>query len=117
MSSELSENNNYIERTKVQISGKPYTLIGDIDPAYMRNVAGYVNEKIIELKKKINEKDESKLILLAALNITDELLQLKKQIDDLSSGEDNPTFRELKDKTDNLISLLEEGIVGENFVS
>ena len=110
------KNNGEIERAKVKISGKPYTLVGDIDSDYMLSVAGYVNEKIQELRSKIKEKDESKLILLAALNITDELIQLRRQIEDLRSGEDNASFKELEEKTNNLISLLEEGLIGEKFI-
>ncbi|MDH5716514.1 MAG: cell division protein ZapA [Spirochaetia bacterium] len=107
------EKSKSISKAKVEISGKNYTLLGDVDAEYMLSVAKYVNEKYNDLKNNTKETEREKLILLAALNIADELMQLKSQVDNIKAGSEDSTLGELGEKTNNLISILEEGLIGK----
>jgi cell division protein ZapA len=64
---------------KVQIFGMDYSLKSDKDPEYIKQVAEFVDEKIQKLSTNTNVKSQTKIAVLVALNIADELFQLKKQ--------------------------------------
>jgi cell division protein ZapA len=63
---------------KVQIFGMDYSLKSDKDPEYIKQVAEFVDEKIQKLSTNTNVKSQTKIAVLVALNIADELFQLKK---------------------------------------
>lgn len=66
---------------KVQIFGMDYSLRSDKDPEYVKQVAAYVDEKIQKLSTTTNVKSQTKIAVLVALNIAEELFQLKRQHD------------------------------------
>ena len=66
---------------KVQIFGMDYSLRSDKDPEYVKQVADYVDEKIQKLSTTTNVKSQTKIAVLVALNIAEELFQLKRQHD------------------------------------
>lgn len=102
-----------LSKTKVELMGKPYTLKGDVDPEYMKNVARYVDTKIRELQDIAPQTDVNRLSLLVALNLADELFQSREEYRSLSSSiaQENP--QATKEKLESMISLLEKGMVGE----
>ena len=58
----------------VDINGKAYPLAcADGDEERLRNLAGYVGVKVEELVGKLGPVSETRLLLMAALLITDEL--------------------------------------------
>lgn len=103
-------------RTKVQIMGRHYTLKGDVDSEYMQKLAQYVNEKVNELKEMAPGLDQTRLALLVSLNMADELFQAKAHLKGYPSGIsgiDEEKLKEINDRAQRLISMLEEGLIGE----
>ena len=64
---------------KVTIFGREFAVKGDVDSGYIEEVASYLNEKIIELSKECPMTSATRLVLMASLNIADELFRLKAE--------------------------------------
>jgi cell division protein ZapA len=58
---------------QVEIFGQQYTIRGEADQAYIREVAAYVDRKMREITQKVPMAPLSKVAILASLNIADEL--------------------------------------------
>jgi cell division protein ZapA len=58
---------------KVQIFGAPYSIHGDLEPAYVQRLAAYVDEKMQAIADATHTIDTQKVAVLAALAIADEL--------------------------------------------
>ncbi len=95
------------EGTKVRVSifGQTYTIKGETPPSYIQGLADYLNEKMIDVSSNIPKGTALQIAILAALNITDEYFQMKKL-----KSENVSTVEE---KASRLISMLDEGLVGE----
>lgn len=65
--------------TKVQIFGQTYTIAGDLDEHYVRELAAYVNGKMQAISENTTTIDTQKAAVLAALSIADELYSLRKE--------------------------------------
>jgi cell division protein ZapA len=65
--------------TKVQIFGQSYTIAGDLDEAYVRQLAAYVDERMQAISNNTSTIDTQKAAVLAALSIADELHSLRKE--------------------------------------
>ena len=87
------------EKTAVQILGITLSLESDLAPLEIHSIAKYVEEKMREAKLNTDIQETSKIALLAALNIADELLKLKSEYQHFSSTVDK--------KADELISLID----------
>lgn len=86
---------------EVEIFGGTYTVKGDTDPAYVRELARYVDEKMRSLARKSPHTiGVQKIAVLAALNIADELFRLKRRGQDVD--------RMIVEKTADLFDLLKE---------
>lgn len=66
-------------RLKVTIFGKDYALKADTSHEYINETAKYLDFKMNEIAKKHGDQSDTRLAVLAGLNITDELFRLKKQ--------------------------------------
>ena len=66
---------------KVNIFGTEYPVKGDADPDYIEEVAAYVDAKMKEVARSLTVKSSTKVAVLAALNITDELFQARSSAD------------------------------------
>ncbi len=95
------------KRVRVTIFGNQYHIQGDADPEYILHLADYVNERMEEVCHNISSGNTAQIAILAALNIADEYFQLKEKKAYASS--------ELERKAENLISLLDDGIIGDVF--
>lgn len=60
---------------QVEILGQHYTIAGEGNEAYVKELARYVDAKIRELAKHTNNIPTPQLALLAAINITHELFK------------------------------------------
>jgi len=58
---------------KVQIFGQTYSIHGELDPAYVRKLAAFVDEKMQTIADATGTIDTQKVAVLAALAIADEL--------------------------------------------
>ena len=75
---ELTENKS--RQIKVDIFGKTYTLKGDSESGYVEKIADYVDQKMKALSTNSEIVDSSKIAILAALNIADELFKTKDEL-------------------------------------
>ena len=68
----MAEKNNAI---RVNIFGTDYPIKGDADPAYVEEIAQYVDAKMREVSKHLTLPSTAKVAILTAMNITDELFR------------------------------------------
>ncbi len=90
----------------VNIFGEEYPIRGDADSDYIVSVASYLDNKMREVAERNANKSPTKVAILAALNITDELFQARKA-----------TSREIKDleeKTQTIIDWLDSRLPEES---
>ena len=66
-------------KTVVTVRGKEYTLVGTESVEYMQRVAGYVDRRMNEISFS-NYLSEDRLMTLTAINIADELLKSKDEV-------------------------------------
>lgn len=92
-------------KVKVNIYGNEYIIKGDADPEYIERLAGYVNKRMVETGRTIASGNVLQIAILTALNIADEYFQLQSMKGDVSGA--------LEQKAKSLISMLEEGIIGD----
>ena len=92
---------------KVEIFGHTYIIKGDAPPEYITQLAEFLSNKMEEVSSNIPNTSPTHLAILAALNIADEYFQIKK----IKAGADG----EIEEKTNALISMLDEGLVGDIF--
>lgn len=96
-----------VTRTEVNIFGSTYSISGETDPQYVHKLANYVDSKMRELSSSLPNANVQKLAILAALNIADEFFQFKE----LNNEDDLSRLYEMK--TRKLISMLDEGLIGD----
>lgn len=87
---------------KVEIFGQEYKIKGVGNPQYIHKIAGYVDKKMREIAHSSGIMSQSRIAILAALNITDELYQVREARE--------KTERELGQQAARLGELLEEKI-------
>ena len=62
---------------QVEIFGQTYSVRADGDPAYIQELAGFVDRKMREVSEYAPTVDSAKIAILAALNISDEFHQFR----------------------------------------
>jgi cell division protein ZapA len=87
-------------RLRVNIYGEEYTIRSDGNEEYIREVSGYVDRKMREIAEKTSNKSPSRVAILAALNITDELFGAKKH--------ENKDISAFEKRAGDIISMLDE---------
>ena len=75
------ENDDNKKRTTVRIQGQTYNVVSEEHAAHVKTVAKYIDDKMDELKKRNPYLDTTKLSVLTALNIADDYLNLKRDIE------------------------------------
>lgn len=63
--------------TQVEIFGQTYSVRADGDPAYIKELAAFVDRKMREVSEHAPTVDSAKIAILAALNISDEFHQFR----------------------------------------
>lgn len=95
-----------VHRVSVSILGEQYTIRGAADPGYISEVADLVDTRMRELRATSAGKfGMTRLAILTAINLADELLQQKQ------GKSDN---QEIEKRTHRLITLLDEGLIGDS---
>ncbi len=95
-------------RVKVRILDEDYTIVGDAESSTILSIAQMVDEKCQELSSALPSASKTRIAILCALNMADELYQAKSSQENLVPV--NPLIEE---KTKKILSLLEEGIIGD----
>jgi cell division protein ZapA len=93
-----------VRSTTVEILGKEYRIRGGEDEAYVREVARYVDARLREVARSTSLQASDRVAILAAMNIADELFQLRR-----ASSEE---FSSIERRAQGLIRLLEENLTG-----
>jgi cell division protein ZapA len=65
--------------TEVEIFGSVYHVRGEKDPEYLHGLAEMVDRKMREIGQHVSTVDTSKIAILAALNLADELAQCRTE--------------------------------------
>jgi len=60
---------------RVNIFGADYSLMSDNDEKFVKEIARYIDDKMREIDKNQTVKSSSRIAVLAALNIAEELFQ------------------------------------------
>ena len=64
---------------RVEIFDESYHLRGEVDEAYMKELAGFVDEKLRAVAAGARSVEPHRVAVLAALNIADELFALRRR--------------------------------------
>lgn len=72
--------------TTVVICNRTYHIRSGNDPDYVRELARYVDRKIVELSENTPTVDTLKVAILAALNIADDCYQARRELGELRRG-------------------------------
>ncbi len=88
--------------TEVEIFGAVYHVRGDKNPEYLRELAEIVDGKMRDISQQVTTIDTAQIAIPAALNVTDELFQCRKQ----QEGD----RVEIKEKVTELAGRLEESL-------
>lgn len=70
-------------KVKVEIYGEDYVMKGAAAPEHLKLLAQYVDKKMTEISKRASHLPTSKIAVLTALNIADELSKLQEDYDNL----------------------------------
>ena len=65
--------------TEVEIFGSVYHVRGEKNPEYLHSLAEMVDRKMREIGQHVSTVDISKIAILAALNLADELVQCRTE--------------------------------------
>lgn len=95
------------QRVTVEIFGQTYTIQGDAPPEYIQKLAAFVNRKMEEVHAGSSSITPLQAAILVSMNIADEYHQLKK----IRNSEEG----QLEARTRALISMLDEGLIGDAF--
>jgi cell division protein ZapA len=87
----------------VEIFGQEYTLRGDADESYVRELARYVDKKIREVAAKTKTSDLRRLAVLSAVNIAHDYRRLADE-----QQHHQLAIRQIGRKTRDLIESIDE---------
>lgn len=79
---------------QVDIQGRNYVLRGGDDPQSVRDLAAYVDERMSEIADHTRTADTTRLAILAALNIADELFQARSGVQPAQAQAPDPSERD-----------------------
>ena len=91
-----ADGDNTDRAVKVTIYGQEYPIRGRGNEEYIRKVACYVDERMVQIEEQTSISSPARLAILAALNIADEFFALQQEKDQLLS-EFESKAREISD--------------------
>ncbi len=97
-------------KVEANIYGVDYTIAGDASEEYIRSITVYVDNRMRELSKVFPNASPLKLAVLTAINITDELFQMKETPVSQSNPELETAYKE---KAQKLISMIDKSLIGD----
>ena len=66
-------------RVDVEVLGQRYAIRSDAPPDYVKQLVSYVEKRVKEIRGDTPGQDPTKLLVLTALDITDELFRLREE--------------------------------------
>ena len=88
--------------TEIEIFGETYNIKSEAEASYTSELASYVDRKMKEVSENILTVSSVKIAVIAALNIANDLFQLREEFSTKSNIIDS--------KTENLLALIEKEI-------
>ena len=86
---------------EIEIFGQSFRVAaGETSPEYLESLAAYVDERMRDIAQSAKSMPLTRIAVLTALNIADDLLKLQSQHDHSSET--------IEEKTSRLIALLQE---------
>ena len=82
-----------MESVQIEIFGQVYAVKGKDDPAYIRELAAYIDAKMKEVQKGTGTVDPLRVAILTSLTITDELYRLRERFEELERVTGNSVNR------------------------
>ena len=82
-----------MKSVQVEIFGQSYTVKGQDDPGYIRELAAFIDAKMKEVQKGTGTVDPLRVAILTALTITDELYRLREQHGSLEQATEHAVKR------------------------
>jgi cell division protein ZapA len=99
-------------QVKIHINGRDYEIAcDDGEENHVQQLGHYVDEKVAELATRIGQVGDTRLLLMAALLITDELSEAFSKLEDADSGAQQAENDGKNDAAEN-ITLLAQRIDG-----
>lgn len=87
---------------EVHILGQKYLIKGDASPEHIQQLAEYVDARLREVYQTSAHITPLKAVILASLNIADELHRLKDEYTTMTHN-----LKSIEDKADSIIKLFE----------
>lgn len=78
---------------KVDILGSEYSLRGDFDPELLQKVAVLLNQRLKEVQSTMTSANKVHLLILTALNIAYDYLQVKDQLEQMEKTVEDKTHQ------------------------
>jgi len=100
------------EVTRVNIFGREYTIRGAGSPAYIAEIAHYVDMKMRQMTDNATMASTAKVAIFAALNIADELYQKREQ----AQEQEESLAGEVSHLTDRIEQVLSETVPGDQSI-
>ncbi len=95
--------NEKTDPTAVEIYGQTYNVRGEGDPAYLTELARFVDSRMRYVGSQVSSTDPMRIAILAALNIADEFLRYRNEREN-TLGVWMEKTEELSDKLGSLMS-------------
>ena len=89
--------------TQVEIFGQTYSVRAAGDPAYIKELASFVDKKMREVSDHAPTVDATKIAILSALNISDEFYQFRSKLQEGDPGRFAQRAKGLVDKLDEIL--------------
>lgn len=78
-------------KVNIEINGFRYTLGGEEEEAYYQRLGQHVDRQIREIKRVYSHINDMDAAIMAALNISDELIQLRQEHEELKKHTERMT--------------------------
>jgi len=96
------------ENTRVNIYGREYSIRGEGDPAYIAEIAHFLDMRMRQMTENVAMTPTAKVAILASLNIIDELFSRTAQLEEMEDSH-KILLASLADRIDNALSEEDEG--------
>ena len=74
------------ENTRVNIYGREYSIRGEGDPAYIAEIAHFLDMRMRQMTENVTMTSTAKVSILASLNIIDELFSKTEQLEEMEDA-------------------------------
>lgn len=94
------------ETTRVNIYGREYSIRGEGDPAYIAEIAHFLDMRMRQMTENVAMTSTAKVAILASLNITDELFTKTRQLEEMEDSH-QMFLSALADKIDDVLTSVD----------